>query len=369
MKLKFFALAAMASALSVLPLSAYTGDEDFPDINKTQIPVLSVNILDFGGIGDGTSSNNEAFRDAVSFLRQRGGGHLTVPAGIWVCESIVLGSNIDLYLKDGSSIVSGSDAASVSADNATNVSVSGNGILEGCISFSNCSKVSVSGISIREGKNSDTASGITFNCCKDVSVSQVSADVSGDAFRIISDEINPDRRADAMSRNFSIDGCTVFRSNAAFKIGEETAGGIEYLSITGCQIFDSSNGIVLSSQRNRGGSVRNICFSDINMKDIDAEAILFNLQSEEEVTFGPSPAFKSVMFNRIICKRAENAGIIRGLPEITINDVTIQDCSFSTRRGLDLSWCRDISLKSVTCNVSEGEPVTTSYLQNYHNTK
>ena len=369
MKLEFFALAAMASALSVLPLSAYTGDEDFPEVNMTRIPVLSVNILDFGGIGDGTSSNNEAFRDAVSFLRQRGGGHLTVPAGIWVCESIILGSNIDLYLKDGSSIVSGSDATSVSAENATNVSVSGSGILEGCISFSNCSRVSVSGISVREGKDSGTTSGITFNCCKDVSVSQVTADVSGDAFRIVADDINPDKRASAMSSNISINGCTVFRSRSAFKIGEETAGGIEYLSITGCQIFDSYNGIVLSSRRNRGGSVRSICFSDINMKDIDAEAILFNLQAEEEVTFGPSPAFKSVIFNIIICDRAETAGIVRGLPEITINGVTIQDCTFSTRRGLDLSWCRDISLKSVTCNVSEGEPVTTSYLQNYHNTK
>ena len=370
MKLRIFALAALAFAMLACPISASAGNEDFPDVKKVQIPELSVSILDFGGIGDGASSNDGAFRDAVTFLRQRGGGHLMIPSGIWICESIVLGSNIDLYLREGASIVSGSDAAVVSAANVENVSVSGSGTLEGCLSFKYCSKVCINGISIREGKNSNVSAGITLDCCKDVSVGSVTVDVSGDAFRFVSSDNNPDKRAKAMSRNIAVKGCKVFRSNAAFRIGKETAGGIEYVSVSGCQVFDSSNGIVLGSLRNEGGSVRNICFDGINMKDIDAEAILFNLQADEEdAAFGPSPAFKSIMFDNIVCDGASSVGIFRGLPEITIDDVSVSNCTFTSEKGLDLSWCRDIRLKSVICNVSQGEAVTTDYLQNYRSTK
>lgn len=61
----------------------------------------SASITDFGGIGDGKTSNTKAFQDAVSHLSQYanyGGAQLYVPAGQWLTGSFSLTSHFTLYL-------------------------------------------------------------------------------------------------------------------------------------------------------------------------------------------------------------------------------------------------------------------------------
>ena len=107
------------------------------------IPDRTVSLLDFGGSGDGITLNTEAFRKAISSLAKQGGGHLLVPAGIYLTGPISLKDNIDLHLErnalvlftpekaaflkaDGSGMVPG-----LSASKRKNISVTGEGILDG----------------------------------------------------------------------------------------------------------------------------------------------------------------------------------------------------------------------------------------------
>ena len=55
-----------------------------PEVTAPVIPSNTVSLLDCGGKGDGTSMNTEAFAKAVSKLNKMGGGHLDVPAGIYL---------------------------------------------------------------------------------------------------------------------------------------------------------------------------------------------------------------------------------------------------------------------------------------------
>ena len=106
------------------------------------IPDNSVSLVDFGGVGDGVASNTEAFRKAISKLEKLGGGHLVVPAGIWLTGPISLKSCIDLHLEAGSIILFSPDKAEfvddkgkvkpgISASKRTDVSISGEGIIDG----------------------------------------------------------------------------------------------------------------------------------------------------------------------------------------------------------------------------------------------
>lgn len=61
----------------------------------------NVSIKDFGGVGDGKTSNNRAFHDAIAHLAQFlywSGGLLYVPAGRWLTGNFNQTSHFTLYL-------------------------------------------------------------------------------------------------------------------------------------------------------------------------------------------------------------------------------------------------------------------------------
>lgn len=77
-----------------------------------------MSIVDFGGVGDGRTSNTAAFRKAVEHAvrlgAERGGGggggaQLNVPRGRWVTGSFNLTSNFTLFLEDGAVILGSQD--------------------------------------------------------------------------------------------------------------------------------------------------------------------------------------------------------------------------------------------------------------------
>lgn len=82
-------------------------------INPPAFPDKAVDLTDFGGTGDGTSDNRQAFQRAIAFLVEQGGGKLTVPPGIyWVDGPIVMQSAIHLEVQKGATIRFSSNPAS-----------------------------------------------------------------------------------------------------------------------------------------------------------------------------------------------------------------------------------------------------------------
>ncbi|XP_072973842.1 probable polygalacturonase isoform X2 [Typha angustifolia] len=69
-------------------------------------------IHEFGGVGDGTTSNTGAFRKAVEHLKAfsgDGGSQLVVPTGRWLTGSFNLTSNFTLFLEQGAVILGSQD--------------------------------------------------------------------------------------------------------------------------------------------------------------------------------------------------------------------------------------------------------------------
>ena len=74
-----------------------------------KIPSYTVCLSDFGGIGDGVFLNTEVFSHALAHLSERGGGVLTVPAGIWFTGPITLPSCTELRVEKDAVIVAVGD--------------------------------------------------------------------------------------------------------------------------------------------------------------------------------------------------------------------------------------------------------------------
>jgi polygalacturonase len=120
---------------------------------KVEAPVFKSNVVsvsEYGGLGDGYTLNTDAFRKAIAALAIKGGGQLTVPAGVWFTGPIELVSNINLHLEKGALILFSPDFAlyplvntifegletrrcqsPISARNAENVAITGEGSING----------------------------------------------------------------------------------------------------------------------------------------------------------------------------------------------------------------------------------------------
>lgn len=68
-------------------------------------PDRSVNIIDYGAVGDGIAMNTEAINRAIQELSAKGGGTVVIPAGIWQTGPIQLLDNINLHAEANALVV------------------------------------------------------------------------------------------------------------------------------------------------------------------------------------------------------------------------------------------------------------------------
>ncbi len=120
---------------------------NMPVATQPTIPDNNVTLTDFGAVGDGITSNTEAFSKAISQLSKQGGGHLIVPAGIWKTGLISLKDGIDLHLEKNAIILFSPDKKDliklkdgkmddkvtpfINASKRKNISITGKGTIDG----------------------------------------------------------------------------------------------------------------------------------------------------------------------------------------------------------------------------------------------
>jgi polygalacturonase len=107
-------------------------------------------ITKYGAVAGGVINNTEAFKKAIADCSKNGGGTVSVPVGTWLTGAICLKDNVNLHLADSAKILFSRDtkdypivftrwegiecmnySALIYANGATNIAVTGNGILDG----------------------------------------------------------------------------------------------------------------------------------------------------------------------------------------------------------------------------------------------
>ncbi|HLR50073.1 MAG TPA: glycoside hydrolase family 28 protein [Candidatus Sphingobacterium stercoripullorum] len=123
---------------------------EMPLLHRPTFPENVVSITDFGGVGDGTTLNTDAFANAMEALAEKGGGKLLVPSGVWFTGPIVFQSNINLHLEDQAIILFSPDKdlypivetsfegldtkrcqSPISGRNLENIAITGRGAIDG----------------------------------------------------------------------------------------------------------------------------------------------------------------------------------------------------------------------------------------------
>ena len=230
------------------------------------------------------------------------------------------------------------------------------------------------------GQNTDA---VDFESCRTGLVEGCSFDVGDDGLCIKSGRDAEGRRRGVPTENFIIRNCTVYHAHGGFVIGSEMSGGVRNMYVSNCKFIGTDVGLRFKTARGRGGMVENVFVDGITMSKIAGEAILFDMYymakdpvpRPGESTAPPvivaqpvgegTPQFRNFHIANVTCKGANTGILVRGLPEMSIKDISIENAVIESKRGLVCQEAENIRLKNVTLISTDTTPVME--VQNSHN--
>ncbi|TCJ14227.1 glycoside hydrolase family 28 protein [Flaviaesturariibacter flavus] len=456
----------------------------------------TLSILRFGARADGQFLNTGAINGAIDACSKKGGGVVLVPAGFWLTGPVVLKSGVNLHLAKGAllqftddftqyPLVAGNweglpqmrNQSPLSAEKATNIAVTGFGIIDGngdawrmvkkdkltetqwkrlvasggvlsddkktwypseksktgaslknpgviessktpeyyqsikdflrpnLLVFTSCRNVLLQGVTFQNSpawnlhplmcenlvvrgvyaKNpwyAQNGDGIDVESCKNVLIENSTFDVGDDGICIKSGRDEAGRKRGMPTENLVVRNNTVYHAHGGFVIGSEMSGGARNIWVDNNTFIGTDIGLRFKTTRGRGGIVEHIFVRNTTMKDIAGEAILFDMyyaavdpvplagekREPPKVELLPvteaTPQFRNIRISGVVCNGAEKAIFVRGLPEMNIRDIVLEDMVIAAQKGLDMTEGTGITIRNVQLVTKEVNPVL-----NIHNSR
>ncbi len=385
------------------------------------------NPRDFGAKADGTTKDTAAIQKAIDACAAKGGGTVRLTAGTYLSAPIVLKSNITLQLDEGATLLGSPDHADypakiefrlpavqglVSATNAENVAITGEGTIDGngeswwqmartvhdagimgnshprprLVVFDHCKHVRVQGVTIQ---NSPFWQLVPYYCddvlirnvrilapypspntdavdpfsSSNVTIDHLYADTGDDDIAIKSGAIDSPG-GDDPSRDIVISDCT-FLHGHGLSIGSEIAGGARNILAERIHFDGTDNGIRVKANRDRGNDVSNLVFRDIDMKDVKNPLVISEyypriLPSESAVEPAPvtrlTPHFHNIVIQNVTATGAAMAGAIVGLPEAPVTNIVLENVNLSGEKGLSIGYA-NVTGQNVKIEAAQGDAI------------
>lgn len=229
-----------------------------------------------------------------------------------------------------------------------------------------CENITLKNLTVRNPWYAQNGDGVDLESCRFGMIDNCSFDVGDDGICIKSGRDEEGRKRGVPTENIIVQNSTVFHGHGGFVIGSEMSGGVKNLFIKNCSFLGTDVGLRFKTARGRGGVVEDIFISDINMGQIPGEAILFDMyymakdpvpqpgESNElpAMTIEPvnegTPRFRNFHIRNVVCKGAGTGIMVRGLPEMSIKDIFVENAYLQSDKGLVCIEGENIHLKNVT---------------------
>jgi polygalacturonase len=231
-----------------------------------------------------------------------------------------------------------------------------------CLHTLQCEDLTFDGVHVRNPSNAQNGDGLDIESCSNVKVVNCTIDAGDDGICIKSGKDEEGRKVGKPCQNILIRNNVVYRAHGGFVIGSEMSGGAHDIFVSDCSFFGTDNGLRFKTVRGRGGVVENIYIRNISMRNIVHDAILFDMyyfakapsvaqtggEEEKRPVDAGTPQFRNFYINNVICDGAERAMLIRGLPEMSIKGIHLENVLIKADRGVDVIDASDVSLANVT---------------------
>jgi DNA sulfur modification protein DndE len=245
-----------------------------------------------------------------------------------------------------------------------------------------CEHISVKNVTVKNNWYAQNSDAIDLESCRNGILENCNFSTGDDGITIKSGRDEQGRKRGVPTENFIIKNNIVYHSHGGFVIGSEMSGGVRNLYVSDCTFMGSDVGLRFKTTRGRGGIVENIYVSNINMTNIPGEAIIFDMYyaakdpipsrpsdtilpviMEEPINDG-TPQFRDFYLKNIICKGAETGILIRGLPEMNVRNINIENAYIEANKGIKCIEAESITLKNVEILAKENTFATIQNVKN-----
>ena len=72
-----------------------------------------------------------------------------------------------------------------------------------------------------------------------------------------------------------------------------------------------------------------------------------------------TPQFRDIHIENVLCRGAQSAIVLQGLPEMPLRDITFKNVSITSQKGVSVIDAEGISFDNVRVQTATGEPVKT----------
>lgn len=238
-----------------------------------------------------------------------------------------------------------------------------------------CSNLTLRGVTVKNPWYAQNGDGIDLESSTNTLIENSVFDVGDDGICIKSGRDEAGRKLGKPTENVIVRNCTVYHAHGGFVIGSEMSGGARNIFVYNCSFLGTDVGLRFKTARGRGGVVQNIYVRNINMKDIAAEAILFDMyytakdpvvlagekreapKVETLTVTEATPQFKDFHISNVVCNGAGTAVFIRGLPEMNVLGVYLDDMAIKAKKGIVCTEATGVYIRGLQLITDEVNPV------------
>ncbi|MCA1745918.1 MAG: hypothetical protein LC643_09525, partial [Bacteroidales bacterium] len=160
------------------------------------------------------------------------------------------------------------------------------------------------------------------------------------------------------TENVTITNCTMLSGHGGIVIGSEVSGDIRKITISNCVFDGTRRGIRFKSARGRGGIVEDVRISNIVMRNIQEQALVFNLFYDPSAAPEPiserTPVFRNIHVSNLTAVNVKNACTFYGISEMPIQNLTFNNINIQAETGFVVNTGKNIELHNVEVSVTEG---------------
>ncbi len=388
----------LTASASGLPSTTSRRVVILPNIPLPVIPNQTFYVTNYGATGDGVATNTVAIQNTINAASLAGGGTVRITPGVYLSGPLSLSNSINLQIDAGAMLQMlpyGSYPTNVpnfiSSTRLHDVEISGGGTIDGqgapwwalfnannaalrphdMILMSLCTNVLVENVTLQNPPNfhldlngpdvNVNIRYITINTPPSPNTDGIDIAATNCLIQYCSiNDGDDDPVLKGPAYGVTVADCSIGLSYG-IAVGSTLAnGGASNFCAVNCVLTNTIYGIDLKSDRDRGNLMRNFSFANLILNNVQTAFIIYSyytntyygslntvtpaiaaLDPPQPVT-ATTPIWSDITFSNLNVTATGLAGIIWGVPEMLVSNVTFTGVSISASKSFDVFNARGV---------------------------